>query len=138
MSDWDDGRPESEQRTSLGRLVERLTEQVSRIVRAEIALLKAQATETAKAAGVAIAAFTVAGVLAFFGLAYLVYAGYLGLAHAFDDWLAALLTFVGLLVIAGVLGAVGAVSLKRGKPDTTATIDRVKQDVAALTGGSSK
>jgi uncharacterized membrane protein YqjE len=138
MSDWDDGRPESEQRLSVGRLLERLTEQLTRIVHTEIALLKIEFAEKAKAAGIGIAMLVVAGVLGFFALVYLIFAGYLGLAHVFDDWLAALLTVVGLLIITGVLAAFGALSLKRSKPDPNVVKNRVKQDVAALKGGRSK
>jgi uncharacterized membrane protein YqjE len=138
MSDWDDGRPESAQRLSVGKLVERMTEQLRRIVHTEVELLKIELADRAKAAGIGIAMFVVAAVLGFFALAYLVFAGYLGLAHVFDDWLAALLTVVGLLIIVGALAFVGVKSLKRSKPDTDAIKSRVKQDVTSLKGGSSK
>ncbi len=135
MSDWDDGRPASEQRPSLGRLVEKATEQVTRIARTEIELAKAQLVEKARNAGIGIALLVVAGVLGFFILVYLVFAGYLGLAHVFVDWLASLLTAAGLLIIVGVFAGVGVKALQRGIPKTDETVDSLKQDLAALKGG---
>ncbi|PJI93847.1 phage holin family protein [Luteimicrobium subarcticum] len=137
MSDWDDGSPAKDQRPSVGRLLEQVTENISRVVRTEIALIKAELTAKITAAAIGIGLFVVAALLAFFVLVYLIFAGYLGLAHAFPDWLAALLTAVGLLVIIAVLALVGKKSLDRSTPPISPeTKERLKKDVSAIKEGA--
>lgn len=132
MTDWDDGRPEAEQRTSLGRLVEQLSEQTSRLVRTEVEIAKAELTDKAKAGGVGTGLLVGAAIFALFGLGYLIFTGYQGLVNVVSPWLAALIVGVALLVLAGLLALLGKNSLTKSVPQTQEAVGRIKQDVAAF------
>ncbi len=116
---------------TLGRLVEQLSEQTSRLVRAEVALAKAEVAQKAKSSGIGIGLFAAAGAIALYALGVLIWSAVLGLGEAWPLWLAALVVGVLLLALAGGLVAAGAALLKRasGKPES---IDRVKDDIAAV------
>ncbi|GII98501.1 putative superfamily III holin-X [Sediminihabitans luteus] len=136
MSDWDDGHEPP--RPSIGQLVEKLTEQTTRLVRSEIALVKAELTTKLTHAGIAIGLFVVAGVLALYALGWLLYAAFAGLAEAFAPWLAALILGVALLVVIAIMALVGKAQLKRGMPPTPeAAMQSIKDDIATLKGGTS-
>ena len=57
---------------TLGALVNQLTTQVPELIRSEIRLAQAEVAEKGKRAGIGIGMFSVAGLLAFFGLAVLI------------------------------------------------------------------
>lgn len=129
------GTPAAE-RPSVGRLVAQLSEQVARLVRAEIDLARTELVARAKQAGIGAGLLAGAGLLSLYALAALLAAAVLGLAVVVPVWLAALIVGVVLLVVAGVLALVGRRSLARGLPPTPQrAIDNVKQDVATLTEG---
>ncbi|ROS76535.1 phage holin family protein [Cellulomonas sp. PhB143] len=135
MSDWDDGREPP--KPSIGKLVERLSEQATRLVRAEIELAKTELKTKVAHAGIGIGLFVVAGVLALYGLGWLFYAAFEGIAVALAPWLSALLLGVAILVVVAVLALVGKSQLQRGMPPTPEkAIKSVKEDVAALKGGA--
>ena len=121
---------------TLGRLVEQLSEQTSRLVRAEVALAKAEMAQKAKASGIGVGLFAAAGAIALYALGVLIWSAVLGLGEAWPLWLSALVIGVVLLLVAGGLVAAGAALLKRasGKPES---IDRVKSDIAAVRSGFS-
>ncbi|BDZ41550.1 hypothetical protein GCM10025865_08490 [Paraoerskovia sediminicola] len=114
MSDWDDGREPP--KPSIGTLVERLSEQATRLVRSEIALAKTELTKKLTHAGIAIGLFVAAGVLALYGLGWLFFAAYAGIAEALAPWLAALILGVAILIVVAVLALVGKKQLSRGVP----------------------
>ncbi|AEG43152.1 phage holin family protein [Isoptericola variabilis] len=136
MTDWDDGRtpPPADRPPSMGRLVEQLSEQATRLVRAEIALAKAEVAERAKRSAIGIGLAVVAAVIVLYAVGILLWAAVFGLAEAWPLWLSALVIGVVLMLAAGALAFVGLKVLQRAatKPET---IDRVKDDVAAVKEG---
>ncbi len=116
-------------------LTERLAAQVSTLVRTEVthALdeVKSKGTRIGIGAGISGAG----ALLLYLGLATLIAAGVLGLATAVDPWLAALIVAIVVLVIGGILAAVGASKAKNAAPPMPAhTVDSVRADVAAAKG----
>ena len=137
MSDWVDGRiPPEEQKPTVGQLVERLSEQATRLVRSEIALAKTELKDKAMHAGVGIGMLVVGAVLVLYGLGFLFAAGMEGLATVMPTWLAALIVGLVLVLVAGALAFVGVKQLQRGVPPTpTAAVDSIKEDVETIKKG---
>ncbi len=135
MTDWDDGRtPPAEQPPSMGRLVEQLSEQTTRLVRAEVALAKAEMTEKAKRSGIGVGLVAAALVIVLYAVGVLIWAGITGLATVWPLWLSALVVGVAMLLVAGVAVAIAVGQLKKAarRPET---IDRVKEDVETIKKG---
>ncbi|GAB6937116.1 phage holin family protein [Isoptericola variabilis] len=135
MTDWDDGRtPPAEQPPSMGRLVEQLSEQTTRLVRAEVALAKAEMTEKAKRSGIGIGLVAAALVIVLYAVGVLIWAGITGLATVWPLWLSALVVGVAMLLVAGIAVAIAVGQLKKAarRPET---IDRVKEDVETIKKG---
>lgn len=101
---------------SIGQLISRFTEQVTRLVRAEIDLAKAELAEKAKAAGIGAGLLGGAAFLGFFTFAVLITAAILGLSEAVAPWLAALIVFAVLALLTGLLALLGVRSLKKSSP----------------------
>ncbi|WP_265520271.1 phage holin family protein [Oerskovia flava] len=137
MSDWDDGRtPPTTDKPTIGRLVEQLSEQATRLVRSEIALAKTELTTKATRAGLAIGLFVAAAVLLLYALGFLLHAAMSGLATALPLWLAGLIVGVALVLVAVVLGLVGRSQLKKGIPPTPESATRnIKEDIATVKEG---
>lgn len=118
---------------SIGELASQLSEQVSRLVRDEIALAMAETKERGKKLGIGAGLFGGTAVLGWFAIGVLISAAILGLATAVDAWLAALIVGVVLLLIAGVLALVGKKDLQQGAPPVpTEAISSVQKDVDAV------
>jgi uncharacterized membrane protein len=101
---------------SMGELVTRLSEQVSTLVRDELALAKAEMAEKGKRAGMGAGLFGGSGVAALYGLGVLIAMVVLLLALAMPAWLAALIVAVVLFAVAGVLALVGKSQVKLAVP----------------------
>ncbi|MBS2938608.1 phage holin family protein [Nocardioides sp. J2M5] len=126
------GAPEGH---TLGALVHQLSEQIPDLVRSEIRLAQAEVAQKGKRAGVGIGMFSVAGLLAFLGLATLVATAILGLAEVLDPWLAALLVALALLVAAGVAAVVGKNAVTEAAPPAPErAIEGIKEDIATVKG----
>jgi uncharacterized membrane protein YqjE len=114
--------------SSLGEIVGKLTTDFSRLMRAEIALAKAEAKEEAKEAGKGI------GMLAGAGYAghLLVLFASLALMFLLDVWLpigwAALIVAVIWGIVALILYTRGRSSLKRATPPMEETVETLKED----------
>ncbi len=79
--------------------------------------------------------FSVAGLLAFFGIACVIATAILGLAHALPDWLSALLVGVVLFAGAVVVALVGKKEIQQATPPAPEqAIEGVKEDIAVLKG----
>ncbi|ASW54586.1 phage holin family protein [Plantactinospora sp. KBS50] len=125
-------RPVTEQSTA--ELVQRATEQVSTLIRDELALARAELTEKGKHAGIGVGLFGGGGALALYGLGALVAAVIMLLALAIPAWLAALIVAVGLFAMAGVLALVGRKQVRRAVPPVpSAAADSLRADVNAVT-----
>jgi uncharacterized membrane protein YqjE len=114
--------------SSLGEIVGRLTSDFSQLMRAEIALAKAEAKEEAKEAGKGV------GMLAGAGYAAHLLTLFLSLALMFllDVWMpigwAALIVGVLWGIVAFALQASGRKQLQRTTPPMTETVETLKED----------
>jgi hypothetical protein len=119
---------------STAELIQRATEQVSRLVRDEFQLAKIELAEKGKRAGIGAGLFGGGGLFAFYGVAVLVAAAVLGLAEVLDPWLAALVVGAVLLLLAGGLALAGRERVRgvgKGVPGDALT--RVRRDIDAVT-----
>jgi uncharacterized membrane protein YqjE len=111
-------------------LVRQSAEQISRLVRDELALAKAEMTEKGKKAGVGAGLLGGGGVVALFGVAALLATVILALAEAMPGWLAALIVTVVLFAAAGVLALLGRRRLQQATPPVPQeTVRSVKADI---------
>ena len=125
----------AEERT-LGQLVAQASDDLSGIVRAEIALAKAELRGDVKNAALGGGLFGAAGSLGLLASILLVIAAAYGLVAAgLAPWLAFLIVAVVLLLIAGILALVGKSRLgKLGPPERT--IRSAQATIAAVKPGS--
>lgn len=121
-------RPTTEKSTA--ELVQQASEQLSRLVRDEITLAKAELAEKGKRAGIGAGLFGGAGAFGLYGLGAAIATGIIALDLVLPLWLAALIVTVTLFVIAGVLALLGKQQLSRAvPPEPLAAIESVKADV---------
>ena len=121
-------RPVTDQSTS--ELVQRATEQITRLVRDEIALAKAELTEKGKHAGIGVGLFGGGGVLAMYGVGALIATLIIVLDLFLPLWLAALIVTVVLFAIAGILALLGKRQVtKASPPEPQEAVASVKADV---------
>ncbi|GIE77491.1 membrane protein [Actinoplanes philippinensis] len=121
-------RPTAEKSTA--ELVQMASEQLSRLVRDEITLAKAELAEKGKRAGIGAGLFGGAGALAMYGLGAAIATGIIALDLVLPLWLAALIVTVVLFVTAGVLALLGKNQISRAvPPEPLAAIESVKADV---------
>jgi uncharacterized membrane protein YqjE len=121
-------RPVTDQ--SISELVQRASEQISTLVRDEIALAKAELTEKGKHAGIGVGLFGGGGVLALYGTGALIATLIIVLAEWMPLWAAALIVTVVLFAVAGVLALLGKKQVTKAvPPEPTAAIESVKADV---------
>jgi hypothetical protein len=115
-------------------LVKLAAEQISRLVRDELALARAELSGKARRFGTGAGLFGAAGIIAAYGVAVLVATAILLLALVLPAWAAALIVAVALLVVAGVMALVGRGELRNATPPTPEeTLDSVKADVHTVT-----
>jgi uncharacterized membrane protein YqjE len=125
-------RPASEQSTA--ELIQRATEQVSKLVRDELALARIELAQKGKHAGIGVGLFGGGGVMAVFGLGTLIATAILLLALAIPAWSAALLVTVALFVLAGILALIGRKQVRRAVPPVpTDAAEEVRRDVEVVT-----
>ena len=121
-------KPLSEQSTA--ELVQRASEQISRLVRDELTLAKAELAEKGKHAGIGAGLFGGAGVLAGYGVGALLATLVIVLDLFLPLWAAALIVTVVLFAVAGVLALLGRNQLRRATPpEPQAAIQNLKADV---------
>lgn len=112
------------------KLVNDLSEQISRLVRDEFRLARMELTEKGRRAGFGAGLLGVAGMSAFFGAATLVAAVVMLLARAMPAWLSAVVVGVVLLLAAALFGLVGKKQVgKAGPLVPEETIASVKADI---------
>jgi hypothetical protein len=121
---------------TLGQLVAEATSDVQEIVRAEIALAKAELKADVVNGALAGGLFGAAGYLGLLAsIVFTIAAGYGLVAAGLDPWLAFLVLGVALLVIAGILALVGKSRVARVGPPERA-IRSTKATIAAVKPGS--
>ena len=115
---------------STGDLVRQAAEQISRLVRDELALARVEMTEKGKRVGVGAGLLSGGGLVALYAVAALLTAAVLGLAEAMPAWLAALIVAVVLFAAAGVLALIGRRKVSQGSPPVPEeTVRSVKADI---------
>jgi hypothetical protein len=118
---------------SLPELTVHLTEQVSRLVRTELALARAELFASGRQAAMGGGLFGAAAVMAFTGWLALVAGAIAGIARALPVWASALIVGGALFAIAGALAVAGRAKVKRGMPPLAMTTGSVRKDVHELT-----
>ncbi|ROT33242.1 phage holin family protein [Micromonospora sp. HM5-17] len=127
----DPARPVAEQSTA--ELVQRATEQLSRLVRDELALARIELTEKGRQAGIGVGLLGGGGVLALCGLGVLAAAAVLALALVIPGWAAALVVAGAFFLLGGVVALSGRRRMRRAAPPVpTATADSLKTDVRTV------
>jgi MFS family permease len=115
---------------SVSDLVRQLSDQTTRLMRAEVELAKSELAQKGKQAGIGAGMFGGAGVFALYGGGALVAAAIAGLSTAVDTWLAALIVAVVLFAVAGVVALLGKKRLEAaGPPVPEAAIETTRRDV---------
>ncbi|AEV87447.1 membrane protein [Actinoplanes sp. SE50] len=121
-------RPLSEQSTA--ELVQRASEQLSRLVKDELTLAKAELAEKGRHAGIGVGLFSGAGVFAMYGVGALIATAIIALDLVWPLWLASLVVTVAIFLVAGVLALIGRSQFRRVAPaEPVAAIEGLKADV---------
>ncbi|MFE2266827.1 phage holin family protein [Streptomyces griseosporeus] len=118
---------------SVGALVGQATEQLSRLVRQEVALAKEELAEKGRRAGRGGRLLGSAGAFAYAGLLALAGTATAALSLVLSVWASALIVTAVLFVIAAVLGMAGRAQLRRAAPPAPSqAIDSVRADVEEI------
>jgi hypothetical protein len=117
---------------TVGELTSRLGEQVSRLVREEIALAQLEAKQKAKRIGMGAGMFGAAGLLSYFGLACGITAAILGFANVLQAWLGAIIVGAICFIVAGLVALPGWKGIKEAHPVPEESVESLKADVAAV------
>lgn len=134
MSDVRDRRTQAPAEPSTAELVQRATEQMSRLVREELQLARVELADKGKQAGVGAGLLGGGGLVALYGVAALLAALIWGLAEAMPGWLAALLVGAVLLIVAGLMAMVGRGRVKDVRsPLPEEAMRSVRRDVDTVT-----
>lgn len=121
------------QKASLGELFSRLANDTSTLVRQEVALLRAEMTQSVKGVVGLVIKFALAGVFALLAVLVLLAASVIGLGVALNNyWLSALIIGGVLLLLAAIFGFLGFKSLKGAKLAPTQTIETLRDDAQWL------
>ena len=120
----------------LSGATKRVAEHARSFVRLELQLAAAEVKSRLAALGIGIALTAMAAVLALTALAFGLAAATAGIATALPVWLSLLVMFGGLLLLAMILGGVGATLLKKGaKPVPEQAIEEAQLTTEALRNG---
>jgi Putative Actinobacterial Holin-X, holin superfamily III len=130
--------PTQETDVSLGNAAKLVAEKASTIARLELELASMELKKKAAALGVGIGLALGAVAVGLYGIGFLFATVAAGLAEFMPLWLALLIVTLGLLLTAGVLGALGLRSIKRGTPPVPEqAIDEAKLTTQALKSNGS-
>lgn len=125
--------PHPPEEASVAHLVDRLSEQTSRLVRDELKLARAEYTEKAKQGGTAAGLFGAGAVLAWFGLGALIATVILLLALVLPPWAAALIVTAVVFLAAGVAALLGKKKAEGLTPTPERTVATLRRDADAIT-----
>jgi hypothetical protein len=118
---------EQDSRRSIGELLSAVSQDVTDLLRQEIALAKAEVRQSASSAGKGVGMLAGAGVAGHMVLLFLSIALWWGLGNWMGNAWSALVVAVVWLVIAAVLGVLGRSEMRSvsGVPQTTETIKKI-------------
>ncbi|OQO89400.1 phage holin family protein [Saccharomonospora piscinae] len=115
---------------SVAQLVNDLSAQVSRLVRDEMMLARAELQAKGKRFGMGAGMAGAGGVIALYGLAVLITAAVLALALVLPAWAAALVVGGALMLLAGLLALVGRQQIRKGAPPMPReAVESVRRDI---------
>ncbi|NUO45519.1 MAG: phage holin family protein [Streptomyces sp.] len=118
---------------SVGELVGQATEQLSQLVRQEVALAKEELAEKGRRAGRGGGMLGAAGAIAYAGLLALAGTATAALSLTLPVWAAALVVTAVLFALAALLAAKGRTQLRRAAPPTPEeTLGSVRADVEEI------
>jgi hypothetical protein len=118
---------------STAELIKRASDQLSALVRDELALARAEMSAKAKRVGAGAGLFGTAGVVSLYGVFGILTGVVLLIARVLPDWAAALVVGAGLLVLAGLFGLVGLRQVKRvSRPVPESVVASIREDLSAL------
>lgn len=120
---------------SLPALVKVVIAQFKNLLQAEVALLKAKATQFGKTFAAAIAFFAVAIFMAIYLLWWLFHSVELAFALIVPEWAAALITSGILLVLIIICGLVGVAFAKNSRREVPAVAETVETDTKVVKEG---
>ncbi|MBO0820573.1 MAG: phage holin family protein [Nocardiopsaceae bacterium] len=127
------GRNEPAGEPSTRELTSRLGQQLTTLVRSELALARAELFTRGRQAVMGGGLFAGAGVAGLGAYLVLLAAAVAGIAVALPVWASALIVGGALAALAGVLALGGRRRLARGVPPLQMTTDTVRRDLAELT-----
>lgn len=119
---------------SLPELMSSFTEQASRLVRAELALARAELFASARQAVLGGGLLSAAAVAALTAWLAMVAAGVAGIATGLPVWASALIVGGALGALAAVLALIGRARLARSMPPLPMTAETVRSELHELTG----
>jgi uncharacterized membrane protein YqjE len=115
---------------SISELVQRLSEQTGQLVRQELQLAQVEMQEKGKRVGTGAGLFGGAGLVALYGVGFLLAAAALLLATTLEPWIAVAIVGAALLLIAGVLALTGKKQVEQATPlAPEMAIETTKRDV---------
>ncbi|GAB3288385.1 MULTISPECIES: phage holin family protein [Pseudoclavibacter] len=119
--------PQNPSDVSLGDMLGRVSTDISTLMRQEVALAKAELTETAKKTGKGAGLLGGAGYAGIMALLFLSIAAWWGLGYLIGNAWSAVVVAVVYAIVAAILFAVGRSKLKdvEGAPQTVATIKEI-------------
>ncbi|SPT53519.1 Protein of uncharacterised function (DUF1469) [Actinomyces bovis] len=123
--------PPSPQPT-LGELVARISENISGLIHGEFDLAKAKAKNMGLQMGLGTGLLVGAAAVALYGLGFLFDAAARGIGVFLPLWAGKLIVAVVLLLIAAILGLIGAKKLKEGKASMPAPQEGLKTSAKTL------
>jgi hypothetical protein len=124
------------ERRGLGAAAKLVSERASSLVRLELQLAAAELKQKAFALGLGIALLVGAAVFGLFALGFGLATAAAALATTVSTWLALLIVTGALLLLAGLLGAIGVGRLRKGTPPIPVlAIEEVKLTTEALKNG---
>lgn len=123
------------ERKRLGDLISEVPGQITGLLKAEIANLKAEVTGKVKGIGIGAVLLVVAAVFALYMLGWLFSAVFHAWQLLFPEWAAALLTAACLLVVILILAIPGALMVKNNVNfGQMRSVDSIKDDVNMVQG----
>ncbi|TCK65576.1 phage holin family protein [Curtobacterium sp. PhB136] len=133
------GEPTPEERaasTPLGELLTDVSRDISSLFRQEVALAKAEITESAKKAGKGAGMFGGAGLTALFALLFLSIAAWWGLGYLIGNAWSAVVIAVVYAIVAGILALLGRKQMQqiKGVPQTVETAKEIPDALKPNTG----
>jgi protein-S-isoprenylcysteine O-methyltransferase Ste14 len=124
------------ERRGLGAAAKLVSERASSLVRLELQLAAAELKQKVVALGLGIALLVGAAVFGLFALGFGLATAAAALATTVSTWLALLIVTGALLLLAGLLGAIGVGRLRKGTPPIPVqAIEEAKLTTEALKNG---